>query len=100
MIHIDAKSVFFVSLRISVARLPQEQFLVGHLLWLRDMLQIGVCKCVRWVDTRDMAADGMTKGALPRDRLFDCMAGHCELVHEYEHHPQHSVRILLSTMTA
>ena len=33
-----------------------------------------------------MAADGMTKGAVPRGRLFDCMAGHCELVHEHEQH--------------
>ena len=60
IVHIDAKSVF-ESVRATVARLPVENSLVGHLLWVRDMLQIGVCRVDRWVDNRDMAVGGMTK---------------------------------------
>ena len=80
LVNIDAKSVF-EGIRATVARLPSEQSLVGHLLWVREMLQLGVCKCLRWVDTRDMAADGMTKGSIDREALImACQQGLWKIV--------------------
>ena len=35
-----------------------------------------------WTDTRDMIADGATKGAVGRQLLHECMAGTCHIRHD------------------
>ena len=37
-----------------------------------------------WVDTRDMLADGTTKGFIDRVDLHDCMQGEVRTTHEIE----------------
>ena len=44
-------------------------------LWLREMLEKKLLTFVTWTDTRDMLADGLTKGSVPRDALEDGVNG-------------------------
>ena len=39
------------------------------------MMERGFVHCVQWCDTRDMSADGHTKGSIDRDLLYQVMEG-------------------------
>ena len=54
---------------------PSEKSLAGHLLWLRELLDIGLLSVLQWADTRDMSADGHTKGSIDRKAILDLMKG-------------------------
>ena len=77
---IDAKSVF-ESIKATTFKPPVENSLSGHVLWLREMLSKGLVQDFVWTDTRDMYADGLTKGVIKRDALFEIMAGTLRLRH-------------------
>ena len=47
---------------------------LAHLAWLQDKVKSGAISWLQWVDTREMYADGLTKGTVRRDRF-------CELAH-------------------
>jgi hypothetical protein len=79
-IMIDAKSVF-ESLRATVFKPPVEHSLSGHVLWLREMQDKGLISSIVWTDTRDMYADGLTKGIINRDALYEAMSGIIKLRH-------------------
>ncbi len=49
---------------------PQECSLKLHLLSLRDRLASGTVRRFFWCDTRDMLADGLTKGGVERTLLI------------------------------
>ena len=49
-----------------------------------------VIKWFHWVDTRDMFADGITKGSLDRQALQDVMRGVWVLKHAMESHCEHT----------
>ena len=82
---IDAKSVYdsLVSLMVKT---PGEASLLGHLLWLREFLSKRIITSLVWTDTRDMIADGLTKGAIPRGLLLAAMEGKYQLQHESFRH--------------
>jgi len=82
-IMIDAKSVY-ESLKATNFKPPVENSLSGHVLWLREMHDKGLVDDIVWTDTRDMYADGLTKGVIKRDALFEAMAGWCQLRHNVE----------------
>ena len=42
-----------------------------HLISLRDRLIQGIIRRMLWVDTRDMLADGLTKGGIDRTLLHN-----------------------------
>ena len=42
---------------------------------MRELLDKHITRYLLWVDTRDMAADGLTKGAVARDASHEIMAG-------------------------
>ena len=48
---------------------------MGHVSWIREMLKIGIVTEIQWCDTRDMTADGHTKGCIDRKMLIDLMHG-------------------------
>ena len=77
---IDAKSVF-ESLRATIFKPPAENSLSGHVLWLREMHDKGLVSRIVWTDTRDMYADGLTKGVIKRDALYEAMSGKIQLRH-------------------
>jgi len=51
-----------------------------------------------WIDTRDMMADGLTKGAVSREAIHEVMDGHMLLRHE--HKRWHSKRALVAESSA
>ena len=44
-------------------KLPAEKSTYFHLAYLREKLECGLIHSYNWVDTRDMVADGLTKGS-------------------------------------
>jgi hypothetical protein len=80
---IDAKSVY-MSAKSTTFKPPTEHSLSGHVLWLREMNEKSLIKNIYWVDTRDMIADGLTKGNIPRDLLINTMHGKLQMKHDNE----------------
>ena len=66
---IDARSVFDCLAASDMGDLV-EGSLKLHVLALRERLLSGTISALWWTDTRDMLADGLTKGAVPRDQLL------------------------------
>ena len=56
-------------------RAPAEKSLYPHLLWLRDLLIKQILNSISWTDTRDMGADGLTKGSIDRTALLEFASG-------------------------
>ena len=65
---VDAKAVFD-AVAAADACTPMECSLKLHLLSLRDKLMQNILRRLYWADTRDMVADGMTKGGVHRKLL-------------------------------
>ena len=78
---IDAMSLF-TALKALVTRVPTEKTLAAHVFWLKDLLKRHVLTSVTWLDTRDMSADGHTKGCIDRAAILAVMSG--ELSIQYE----------------
>ena len=55
--------------------MPTEKTLLGHIRWIREFLDLGILSNIQWCDTRDMTADGHTKGSIDRQLLLDVMVG-------------------------
>ena len=66
----DARSVFD-SIAATDAGQLAESSLTLHLLAIRDRLRCGTLHALWWSDTRDMLADGLTKGSISRAQLED-----------------------------
>ena len=62
---------------------PSGKSLLSHVLHLRELLVNKVLTALAWNDTRDMLADGLTKGAVGRTALHMSMDGHMLLTHEH-----------------
>jgi hypothetical protein len=71
----DAESVY-KSLTSRDLKTPTEKTLLGHVSWIRELLRIKIIESVQWCDTRDMVADGHTKGCIDRQLLLEVMRGH------------------------
>ncbi len=82
-LYIDAKSVYAATTATFV-KTPAEKSLLTHVQYLREMLDTGVIRFLFWVDTRDMLADGLTKGAVARELLHEAMNGYMPIKHESE----------------
>ena len=80
-INIDAMSVL-TALEAVNLRQPSEKSFLAHLAWLQDKVKSGTITWLRWVDTRDMYADGLTKGSVRRDRLRELATGRMTRAHE------------------
>ena len=68
-------------------KLPAEKSTYYHLAFLREKLVCGLISSYNWTDTRDMVADGLTKGSVDRSALSAVMDGSYSLqhaVHEYQ----------------
>ena len=67
------------SLKATTFKPPVENSLSGHVLWLREMHSKGLVTDIVWTDTRDMYADGLTKGIIKREALYEISAGTFQL---------------------
>eukprot|EP00439_Symbiodinium_sp_Y106_P049299 s2398_g6.t1 len=73
-LHVDAMNLY-QALTAQYPKPPAEKTLFTHIAWLRDLLSLGIPRTAVWVDTRDMYADGLTKGKISRDALLELMQG-------------------------
>ena len=62
-------------------KLPVDKGTFYHLAYLRERLVSSLIGSYTWVDTRDMVADGLTKGRADRAALINMMHGNYELDH-------------------
>ena len=74
ILTVDAESVY-KSLTGKDLKAPTEKTLLGHVGWIREMLQLNIISSVQWCDARDMTSDGHTKGSIDRDLLLKLMNG-------------------------
>ena len=85
---IDAESVYR-SLTSRDLKTPAEKTLLGHVLWIRDLLQLRLIESIQWCDTRDMTSDGHTKGSVNRQLLLQLMRGHQTYKHDVKRYTPH-----------
>jgi uncharacterized protein YwbE len=67
---IDAKAVFD-SIVATEYSMPAEATLINHLHGIREQVRDSRIARLWWIDTRDMVADGLNKGGLPRDPILE-----------------------------
>ena len=80
-VNIDAMSVLTALESVNLHQ-PSKTSFLAHLAWLQDKIKSGTITWLRWVDTRDMYADGLTKGSVRRDRLRELATGKFSRAHE------------------
>ena len=73
-LFLDAISVYH-SITQENRKIPTEKSLLSHVAWLKETLLLGILSLIGWVDTRDQAADGLTKGKVGREAILQCMLG-------------------------
>ena len=80
---VDARVVFDTVSASDICDLA-ESSLKLHLISVRDRMVQGIIRFLYWVDTRDMLADGLTRGGIDR-ALLDAVCEHCR--YECKHEP-------------
>ena len=78
-LYVDAQSVF-VAITSTYIKIPADNGVLSHIQYIRELLDTDVLKWIFWVDTRDMCADGLTKGSVDREALQSVMDGHLPLL--------------------
>ena len=78
---LDALSVFAAVIAAYI-KAPAEKGLLAHVQYLRELLDLHVLHALMWMDTRDMTADGLTKGSVDRIAVHLLMSGEIKIVHE------------------
>ncbi len=81
-LYVDAKSVF-AAITATILKTPTEKSLLCHVQYLRELLGKQIIHFLVWLDTRDMGADGLTKGTVAREHLQLYMEGKMHIQHEY-----------------
>ena len=79
-LFVDALSVH-AAVTATHIKIPAEKSLLSHIRFLRECLDNRVLAAIIWLDTRDMQADGLTKGSVDRAALDEIMAGHTSYKH-------------------
>ena len=72
----------FAAVSAEVVKVPTERSLLTHVQWLREWADRGLLTGLAWVDTRDMVADGFTKGSVDRTRIHKIMDGQWVFAHD------------------
>ena len=83
VLGIDAMSVF-AGVTATAVKIPAEKALWAHVQYVRELLDTGVLKLLIWFDTRDMFADGLTKGTVDRKALHMVMDGRLTVEHAFK----------------
>ena len=69
-LSVDARAVYDAVAATDTCE-PAESSLKLHLLSVRNRMETRVIRKLHWVDTRDMLADGLTKGGIDRELLHN-----------------------------
>ena len=80
-LYVDAMPVS-AAVTAAFIKTPAEKSLRCHVQLLRELLDHGMLAAIVWLDTRDMLADGLTKGAVQRDALIRLLDGLSKMMHE------------------
>ena len=80
-LYVDAMSVY-AAVTATFLKIPAEKSLLSHVQYLRELLDTKVLEALIWIDTRDMCADGLTKGCIDRTLIHSIMNGIWTLHHE------------------
>ena len=79
--YVDAMSIY-AAVTATFIKIPAEKSLLPHTQYIsRELRDTTVLEALVWLDTRDMVADGLTKGSVDRDALHACMNGIWLLLH-------------------
>ena len=71
-----------------VAKIPTEASTLHHVQWLQELTRTRALDAAFWIDTRDMIADGMTKGTVPRSIIRVAQeSGQWRLEHDWRRYP-------------
>ena len=89
----DSYSIFSY-LAAAHLKLPAEKGTFYHLAYLRERLVSSLIGSYTWVDTRDMVADGLTKGRADRAPLISVMHGNYALDHICHEYSEPSTAVL------
>ena len=77
MLVTDSMSLFqSATTRLLSCRL--RNLLLLHLFWLRELIRKQILTGIKWCDTRDMTADGHTKGSVSQDASLSSVKGQLE----------------------
>ena len=77
-LYLDAKSVY-AAVSATFIKTPAEKSLLTHVQFLREWLDYDILTAMLWIDTRDMASDGLTKGTVDCAQLHEIMDGSFKL---------------------
>ena len=80
VLYVDAMSVF-AAVTATFIKTPADKSILCHVQYLRELLDQRVLSALAWLDTRDMIADGLTKGAVSREGLLALMDGTTKILH-------------------
>ena len=81
VLYIDAMSVYAAITALQI-KVPADSSVLCYLQYLRELMEHRVLHALVWVDTRDMLADGMTKGAVERKDIHAVMNGDVKNSHQ------------------
>jgi hypothetical protein len=96
-IYLDALSVY-AAITATFVKTPADNGVLIHCLYIRELLDYAVLHALIWQDTRDMLADGLTKGVVDRQALHDAMDGLIKIHHECKFwRPKHLTRSKIIT---
>ena len=93
----DAESVY-KSLTSRDLKVHAEKTLLGHVKRIRELLELGIITAIQWCDTRDMTADGHTKGSIDRHLLLQLMSGRQKYAHDVKQYTPHKQQTFLMTI--
>ena len=79
-LYLDALSVW-AAITATFIKTPADNGVLFHCLYIRELLNENVMHAIIWTDTRDMIADGLTKGAVDRQALHEAMSGIFKINH-------------------
>ena len=68
------------ALSANMVKAPVEKSMLTHLLWIRQYIEKRIIH-MYWEDTRDMSADGLTKGTISREALRQLASGIRKIAH-------------------
>ena len=80
-LYLDAMSVT-AAISATFVKIPADNSAYMQCLYIRELLDTKVLGALVWQDTRDMIADGLTKGAVEREALHRLMDGTCHAEHD------------------
>ena len=79
-LYVDAMSVF-AAVTATFLKIPAEKSLLSHVQYIRELLDTHVLEALLWIATRDMIADGLTKGSVDREAIDSVLRGSWDIVH-------------------